>query len=232
MRVRPTATRAQLRVPTPQSTLRLRGGPLRARPANALYVPKASCKYFCPTSFRYSSIALVASVFSLKMRCSFSPQRSTSDIIRSVKKSWKAKPMVGHHALTRASFRRAGSLPFPLFLQPHGDKRREKSLESRNFCTPKNDSFQACTTSAPPSVLVFGWVSYQPHVLWVKHFLLYQPCFLWVKHFLCCETGCFWRLAALVANRERAEMPRAAPPADGCEPSPYDAARCSDILFS
>lgn len=68
--------------------------------ANALYVPKASCKYFCPTSFRYSSIALVASVFSLKMRCSFSPQRSTSDIIRSVKKSWKAKPTVGHHALT------------------------------------------------------------------------------------------------------------------------------------
>lgn len=76
------------------------GEPLWARPANAQYVPKASCKYFCPTSFRYSSIALVASVFSLKMRCSFSPQRSTSDIIRSVKKSWKAKPMVGHHALT------------------------------------------------------------------------------------------------------------------------------------
>lgn len=82
-------------VPTVQT-----GERLWARPANALYVPKASCKYFCPTSFRYSSIALVASVFSLKMRCSFSPQRSTSDIIRSVKKSWKAKPMVGHHTLT------------------------------------------------------------------------------------------------------------------------------------
>ncbi|TNN21884.1 hypothetical protein EYF80_068004 [Liparis tanakae] len=32
-------------------------------------------------------MALVASVFSRKMRCSFSPQRSTSDIIRSVRKS-------------------------------------------------------------------------------------------------------------------------------------------------
>lgn len=33
-------------------------------------------------------MALVASVFSRKMRCSLSPQRSTSDIIRSVRKSW------------------------------------------------------------------------------------------------------------------------------------------------
>lgn len=49
--------------------------------------PRASCRYFCPTSLRYSSMALVASVFSRKMRCSFSPQRSTSDIIRSVRKS-------------------------------------------------------------------------------------------------------------------------------------------------
>lgn len=32
-------------------------------------------------------MAFVASVFSLKMRCSFSPQRSTSDIIKSVRKS-------------------------------------------------------------------------------------------------------------------------------------------------
>ena len=55
------------------------------------HLPRASCRYFCPTSLRYSSIALVASVFSLKMRCSFSPQRSTSDIIRSVRKSCRDK---------------------------------------------------------------------------------------------------------------------------------------------
>lgn len=54
-----------------------------------LHSPRASCRYFCPTSFRYSSMALVASVFSLKMRCSFSPQRSTSDIIKSVRKSFR-----------------------------------------------------------------------------------------------------------------------------------------------
>lgn len=50
--------------------------------------PSASCRYFCPTSFRYSSMALVASVFSLKIRTSWSAQRSTSDITRSVRKSW------------------------------------------------------------------------------------------------------------------------------------------------
>ena len=36
-------------------------------------------------------MALVASVFSRKMRCSLSPQRSTSDIIRSVRKSCGAR---------------------------------------------------------------------------------------------------------------------------------------------
>lgn len=55
------------------------------------HLPRASCRYFCPTSLRYSSIAFVASVFSLKMRCSFSPQRSTSDIIKSVRKSCRDK---------------------------------------------------------------------------------------------------------------------------------------------
>lgn len=54
-------------------------------------LPSASCRYFWPTSLRYSSMALVASVFSRKMRCSFSPQRSTSDIIRSVRKSCGAR---------------------------------------------------------------------------------------------------------------------------------------------
>lgn len=49
--------------------------------------PRASCRYFCPTSFRYSSTALVASVFSLKISTSCSPQRSTSDITRSDRKS-------------------------------------------------------------------------------------------------------------------------------------------------
>lgn len=53
-----------------------------------VHSPRASCRYFCPTSLRYSSMAFVASVFSLKMRCSFSPQRSTSDIIKSVRKSF------------------------------------------------------------------------------------------------------------------------------------------------
>lgn len=52
-------------------------------------LPRASCRYFCPTSFRYSSMAFVASVFSRKIRWSFSPQRSTSDIIRSVRKSYR-----------------------------------------------------------------------------------------------------------------------------------------------
>lgn len=106
-------------------------------PTNPLYLPKASCKYFCPTSFRYSSIALVASVFSLKMRCSFSPQRSTSDIIRSVKKSWKAKPTVGHQvsrslcaagqAALPCARRTAASLTSLLLLQP-SQRREEKSI--------------------------------------------------------------------------------------------------------
>lgn len=56
-----------------------------------LHSPRASCRYFCPTSLRYSSIAFVANVFSLKMRCSFSPQRSTSDIIKSVRKSCRKR---------------------------------------------------------------------------------------------------------------------------------------------
>lgn len=120
--VLPKATWAQLMVCTVRSTVRLGAGPLWARLANALYVPKASCRYFCPTSFRYSSIALVASVFSLKMRCSFSPQRSTSDIIRSVKKSWKAKPMVGHQAVIYASFS-SSSLPFSRETSPSYDAR-------------------------------------------------------------------------------------------------------------
>lgn len=54
-------------------------------------LPSASWRYFCPTNFRYSSIALVASVFSLKIKTSCSPQRSTSDITKSVKKSWRKR---------------------------------------------------------------------------------------------------------------------------------------------
>lgn len=198
-----TTIRAELMVSTTQSTLQLRGGPLWATLANALYIPKASCKYFCPTSFRYSSIALVASVFSLKMRCSFSPQRSTSDIIRSVKKSWKAKPMVGHHALTYTLLSRAAASPsaershlrktregvevLQVILCVHAallparlpscfsnltETRGEINLwRVTTFAPPKNDSFQTCITFASPSAVVFGCVSYQPYILWVKHFL-------------------------------------------------------------
>lgn len=54
---------------------------------NLNLIPKASCRYFWPTSLRYSSMALVARVFSRNIRCSLSPHRSTSDIIRSVRKS-------------------------------------------------------------------------------------------------------------------------------------------------
>lgn len=61
--------------------------PCKTNKWREVVLPRASCRYFCPTSLRYSSMALVASVFSRKMRCSFSPQRSTSDIIRSVRKS-------------------------------------------------------------------------------------------------------------------------------------------------
>lgn len=148
------------------------GEPLWARPANDLYVPKASCKYFCPTSFRYSSIALVASVFSLKMRCSFSPQRSTSDIIRSVKKSWKAKPMVGHHALTLVP--QSSPAPRSLCDTPQGlqelqvilcehsasppaqtpSEIRNKPLGSLSSCTPTVTHPRP--SSASPSVPLFG----------------------------------------------------------------------------
>ena len=55
---------------------------------NPALSPSASCRYFCPTSLRYSSMALVARVFSLKIKTSWSAQRSTSDITRSVRKSW------------------------------------------------------------------------------------------------------------------------------------------------
>lgn len=51
-------------------------------------LPSASWRYFWPTSLRYSSMALVPSVFSRNIKCSFSPHLSTSDIIRSVRKSW------------------------------------------------------------------------------------------------------------------------------------------------
>lgn len=69
----------------------------RVSPCNAdrwqtgTFLPSASWRYFCPTNFRYSSIALVASVFSLKIKTSCSPQRSTSDITKSVKKSWRKR---------------------------------------------------------------------------------------------------------------------------------------------
>lgn len=105
------------------------------------YVPKASCKYFCPTSFRYSSIALVASVFSLKMRCSFSPQRSTSDIIRSVKKSWKAKPMVGHHVPAQP-VRLPAQRERSAAVSPCTQRRSSQRQEQKSVCT--------VTTSAPP----------------------------------------------------------------------------------
>lgn len=57
-------------------------------------LPSASCRYFWPTSLRYSSWPWCR-VFSRKMRCSFSPQRSTSDIIRSVRKSCGAREESG-----------------------------------------------------------------------------------------------------------------------------------------
>lgn len=70
----------------------LRISPCHAnRGQTGTFLPSASWRYFCPTNFRYSSIALVASVFSLKIRTSCSPQRSTSDITKSVKKSWRKR---------------------------------------------------------------------------------------------------------------------------------------------
>lgn len=81
--------------------------PLPLLPSTSLlHSPRASCRYFCPTSLRYSSMAFVASVFSLKMRCSFSPQRSTSDIIKSVRKSCrKNKTSTGLVTASPASLR-------------------------------------------------------------------------------------------------------------------------------
>lgn len=70
----------------------LRGSPCCAnRWQTGSFLPSASWRYFCPTSLRYSSIALVASVFSLKIKTSCSAQRSTSAITKSVKKSWGKK---------------------------------------------------------------------------------------------------------------------------------------------
>lgn len=50
--------------------------------------PKTSLRYLCPMSLRYSSMALVARVFSLKIRCSRSINLSTSHIAMSERKSW------------------------------------------------------------------------------------------------------------------------------------------------
>lgn len=47
----------------------------------------ASLRYLCPISLRYSSMALVARVFSLKIRCSRSMNLSTSHIAMSDRKS-------------------------------------------------------------------------------------------------------------------------------------------------
>lgn len=51
--------------------------------------PSVSMRYFCPTSFIYSSMALVASVFSLKISASLSPRRSTSAPPKAMRNSWK-----------------------------------------------------------------------------------------------------------------------------------------------
>lgn len=52
-----------------------------------LSVPRVSMRYFCPTSFMYSSMAFVAKVFSLKISASFSPKRWTSAPPSSIKNS-------------------------------------------------------------------------------------------------------------------------------------------------
>lgn len=56
-------------------------------------------------------MALVASVFSRKMRCSLSPQRSTSDIIRSVRKSWGGRQPVGRTLGLHACYLSSGQEP-------------------------------------------------------------------------------------------------------------------------
>lgn len=66
-------------------------------------LPIASLRYLCPISLRYSSMALVARVFSLKIRCSRSMNLSTSHIAMSDRKScmsWWRRRRTNHHLIT------------------------------------------------------------------------------------------------------------------------------------
>lgn len=64
-------------------------------------LPIASLRYLCPISLRYSSMALVARVFSLKIRCSRSMNLSTSHIAMSDRKSCKRRRRTNHQLITR-----------------------------------------------------------------------------------------------------------------------------------
>lgn len=72
-------------------------------PGSHLYsyaaLPSVSMRYFWPTSFIYSSMALVARVFSLKISASFSPRRSTSALPKSVRNSWNTVSDTLFHCL-------------------------------------------------------------------------------------------------------------------------------------
>lgn len=60
-------------------------------------LPSVSMRYFWPTSFMYSSMALVANVFSLKISASLSPRRSTSAPPKSIRNSWSRHNQLKTH---------------------------------------------------------------------------------------------------------------------------------------
>lgn len=60
-------------------------------------LPSVSMRYFWPTSFMYSSMALVANVFSLKISASLSPRRSTSAPPKSTRNSWSRHNQLKTH---------------------------------------------------------------------------------------------------------------------------------------
>lgn len=67
-------------------------------------LPIASLRYLWPISLRYSSTAFVASVFSRKIKCSRSMNRSTSHMAMSDRNSWEEITLPGqwrpHEATT------------------------------------------------------------------------------------------------------------------------------------
>lgn len=81
-------------------------------------------------------MAFVASVFSLKIRCSFSPQRSTSDIIRSVRKSYKKN--IGMCQIVDCVGRKAGRVaPVVVLLRIQRPAEIIRKLKSGENTNPK-----------------------------------------------------------------------------------------------